>query len=125
MRTGLLSTVGNMKDEREEYVAVPDTMGGHLYFPASVVTEAVNREWEPVMQRAVDSAGSAARAALNVTKLRSPHVTARVLANAYAKLIESGKGVSRERAAELASRVLDPKGKTNGTTEEGRDEGSQ
>jgi len=103
-----------------EYIAVPNAAGGHLYFPASTVMQAVNKEWERMVERVFDSSSTPHKAAKRILKMRTPQVTARVLANAYASLIESGEGVSREQALELASSVLDPRSFSDGKTSSGK-----
>ncbi len=102
--------------KHEEYLAIPDAKGNHLYFPASMVMEVVNKEWEPLIQRTVDRANSPNHAAMLLAKMKTPKYTARILSAAYTKLIETGKGLSREKAVEVAVSLLDAREIGNGKT---------
>ncbi len=96
-----------MESAREPYVAVPDGNGSFKYFPHQRVMAAVNSVLELVMQSAIDTSKGPREAIRKVYAMQTAKVNAAITARAFSDLLKSGEGVSRERALELTTEVID------------------
>lgn len=96
-----------MEQAHDSYVAVPDGKGGFKYFPHQRVMAAVNSVLELVMQAAIDTSKGPREAVRKVHDMQTAKVSAAITARAFSDLLKSGGGVSRDKALELATEVID------------------